>query len=280
MNSSDENAGKKSDSRGFKQLKLSHKPDFPEILNCVLGVSKSKTRTYLGLLRNQNADIRTLADVLDRSPNTIREQLSTLQEKGLVIRDTRITEEGRYYTYQAVTPDEVKPVLNNVVTYWTAYGSKVIDNLGKDSTAEPLMERSAPAATASTPNGPLPILSEEPASFRNIVTCVFGLPAPVMKLYLRLLDYPRSTAQELAEVQNFARSTVAGRLNDLQDRGLARPAGREITTSNRMAYEYIPRPINEVKERMVKQLNNKWLEYIQQRIKNFDESDLSPVDYR
>jgi predicted transcriptional regulator len=286
MHDFDENADTTSDPRGFQQLMLSHEPDLLEILNCVLNITNSQIRTYLALLRNQNADIDTLADELGRSGNTVREHLAVLQENQLVIRDARIMEDGRYYTYEAVTPDEAKPTLHKVVKHWIAHVSDRIDSLKENPTGDPIQYRSG-AATVSDNTTDLDnftagsatrkILHDETPSLRSISTCVFGLSGPLLKLYLALLKHPRSTAQELAEVQDYARSTVAGRLNDLQDWGLARPAGREIETGNRMAYEYIPRPLDEVKTAMKTQLHKEWNEHTHDCIEEFD---LSSVDYR
>jgi predicted transcriptional regulator len=271
MDDSDESADMESDIHGFQPLVLSHRPDFREILTCVLNISKSEARTYEALLRQQNADVNTLADELDRSANTVREQLSALQEKRLVIRDTRITEEGRYYTYEALAPTEAKQMLHEVIDQWVIYVSNRIDDLGGNPLGDPITYRSA-AASDSTATVPQQLLHGERPSLQNIATCVFGLKGPVLKQYLALLDHPGSTARELAEAQDLARSTVSGRLNVLQDRGLACPVGREIENSARIAYEYVPRPLDEVTTAMKDQLEGEWAEHVQQTVDEFYES--------
>jgi len=280
MHDPTDNTDMRPNSREFQQLRLSNEPDLPEILDCVLNITKSQTRTYLALFRNQDSDIRTLADELNRSGNTVREYMTILQEKGLVIRDERITEDGRYYTYEALSQDTAISVLHKSLTHWVAYVTKRIDHLAENTIPDQPMYRSA-TATASMSNGNQQISTEETSdempSRQCIMSCVFGLRDPLLELYLLLLNHPRSTAQELAGIRDFARSTIAGRLNDLQDRGLARPAGREVETGNHMAYEYIPRPLDEVKSTMKNQLRENWLEHARDCI---DEFDLSSVDYR
>jgi predicted transcriptional regulator len=278
MDDSDESTDMESDIRGFQPLMLSHRPDFREILSCVLNVSKSEVRTYEALLRQQNADVSTLADELDRSVNTVREQLWTLQEKQLVIRDTRITKQGRHYTYEPIAPAEAKQMLHETIEQWAIYVSNRIDDLADNPMGDPITYRSA-AASDSTATVPQQLLHGERPSLRDIATCVFGLKGPVLKQYLALLDHPGSTARELAEAQDLARSTVSGRLNVLQDRGLACPVAREIENSTRIAYEYVPRPLDEVKTAMrdrldgeKNQLEGEWTEYAKQTVDEFYES--------
>jgi predicted transcriptional regulator len=278
MADSDGSTDMKTDIRGFQPLVLSHRPDFQEILTCVLNISKSEARTYEALLRQQNADVNTLADKLDRSANTVREQLSALQEKRLVIRDTRITEQGRYYTYEALAPTEAKQMLHEVIEQWAIYVSNRLDDLADNPMGDPITYRSA-TASDSTATVPQQLLHGEHPSLRDIATYVFGLKGPVLKQYLALLDYPGSTARELAEAQDLARSTVSGRLNVLQERGLACPVGREIENSARIAYEYVPRPLDEVKSAMKNQLDGEknqlegeWTEHAKQTVDEFYES--------
>lgn len=285
MNRSD----RQTDSNDFQPLQLSHEPSFPNILESVLGVSKTEVRTYRALLRHQNVGVKTLGEELERSVNTVREQLTVLCENQLATRDTRVAKQGRHYTYQATSPAEAKPMLHDVVDYWIAHVSHRIDVFDSDPSGTAIMFRSASfesgwdedtteSSVSLAKDSHHQILHGVRPSLKDIVTCVFGLSAPVIKLYLSLTEYPRSTAQELAETESLARSTVAGRLNTLQRRGLAYPAGRE--TGGHMAYEYIPRPLDGVKNAMTTQLEGEWADYAHRRIDEFDRSDLSGVDDR
>lgn len=239
------------DSRGFQNFDLSHEPDLPDILNCVLDVSKSEVRTFLILLSQQNADVRTLANDLDRSENTVRENLNVLVEEGLVVRDRRVTKQGRFHMYQAPSLAEMKSLLHDAVDRWVGEASDCVASLEEYPTDDP--------------------------SLRTVAKVVFGFERPLMECYIGLLTNPRCTARELAVVQDLARSTVSGRLNDLQDRGLACPVGREIPVSTRIAYEYVPRPLDEVKTAMDEQLRKEWAEFAHKAINEFD---LATVDYR
>jgi predicted transcriptional regulator len=232
------------DSSGFQDFTLSHEPDLLMILKSVMSVTKSEARTYIILLHQQNADVQTLADELDRSPNTVREQLDVLREKRLITRDTRIAKRGKYYTYQAPSLAEAKSMLHDAVDRWVVNASDCVDCLEDYPT-----------------DGPL--------SLRTVTKVAFGFERPVMECYLALLEHPRCTARELAKIRNLARSTVSGRLNVLQDRGLTRPTAREIGTGTRIAYEYVPRPLDEVKEAMKEQLQEGWIEYAHRCIDEF-----------
>jgi predicted transcriptional regulator len=265
MNGSNEHIGPETDSRGFQQLSLSHSPDFAEVLMCVLDVPESEARTYLALSQHQSADVYTLAEELDRSSNRVREHLSLLEEKELTARDTRITKQGKHYTYQVLPTTNMRSTLHALIKDWNGYVSDRINSLGEHPIDEPFKYRavSATASMAITPSEDY----GDTLSVRNIMTGMFGLELPLMKLYLALLGHPGSTAPELAEIQNFARSTVSGRLNDLQDRGLACPAPREIDGT--MAYEYVPRPLDEVQNAMHDQLEE-WIEHAHQSVEEFD----------
>src|SRR5699024_436006 len=236
---------------------------FPTILKSVLGVSKAEIRTYRALLRHQNVGVKALSEELNRSVNTVREQLTVLCENQLATRDTRVAKQGGHYTYQATSPAEAKPMLHTVIDYWMAHVSHRIGIFDSDPAGDAIMFRSASSesgwdeGSTESPVSPTKdshqqILHGTRPSLKDIVTCVFGLSAPVFKLYLSLTEHPKNTAQELAEIKSLARSTVAGRLNTLQSRGLAYPVGRE--TGGHMAYEYIPRPLDGMKNAMTTQL--------------------------
>lgn len=281
MRDSNEYTDTRPDFSSFGTFNLSYEPDLQELLNCVLGISKSETRTYFALLQNQDVDIQTLADVLDRAESTLREQVAALREARLVTRDTRVPESGLRHTYRAVPLDEVEPSLREAIAVWGLDAVRRIECLTDSSIDRSTESRSTTSDLSSSSTS-----TEEPSiaarelwdnelpSLRSISTCVFGIPYPELELYLVLLEYPRSTAQELAENQNFARTTVVGRLNALQDRGFARPAGRE-TESGSIAYEYIPRPLDEVKKAMIEQLHEEWIEYAQDCIDEFDASSVA-----
>ena len=254
--------------RAFRSLMLSYRPEFGEILTCVLNVSKSEARTYEALYRHQNVDVHTLANELNRSKNTVREQLSALQKKCLVARDTRITKQGRHYTYAPFPPSDSKEMLLETIKTWKIYVSNRIEHLADDPMGDAIRFRST-ATSDSTANVPKQLLHGEHPALQCIATCVFGMKGPVLKQYLHLLDHPENTAREIAAVQGLARSTVSSRLNILQDRGLACPVGREIETGTRMAYEYIPRPWEEVKPAMKDQLEKEWVEHVEKTVDDF-----------
>ena len=269
MDDLDEVSDMESDAHGFQPMALSYRPNFREILICILNVGESEVRTYEILLRKQSADVNTLAEEIDRSVNTVREQLSSLQDKWLVTRDTRVTKQGRHYTYEPVSPVESKQMLLETIKPWTVYVSNRIEHLTDNSVGDPMQFRHSTTASNSSANVPQQLLHGEHPSLHTIATYVFGMKGPVLKQYLVLLDHPGSTARELAQVQGLARSTVSGRLNALQKQGLACPVGREIETGARMAYEYTPRPWNEVKTEMKGQVNDDWSEHVEQTIGEF-----------
>lgn len=271
----------------FRDFALSYEPTFLEILEAVLNVSNAEARTYFAVSEHQNVDVSSLADEIDRAESTVRVQLAKLRETELVSRDIRVPERGTHHTYQARPLTEVRSILHEAVDRWVFDVVHRIEHLTEDMSDESF-DRRAEAATASTSDAvdvsafdasavARRALNDEIPSLRSVATCVFGFRYPELKLYLVLLDHPRSTAQELAEVQDLARPTVVGRLNALQDRGLAQPEARVTEIGNSIAYEYLPRPVDETKEAMIEQLHGEWIEYAHRCI---DDANLPPVEYR
>lgn len=285
MNESDEFTDAGTSSTHFQEFSLSYEPDFREILKGVLNVNKADARTYFALLQHQIADVGTVADEIGRSENTARRQLAKLRDAELVTRDTRVAKRGTHHTYQPLSLTQAKSMLNVAVDLWVLDAAFRIDHLTEDLTDES-SDRRGKATTDSTPDGfdgfdasdvARRALGDEIPSLRSVATCGFGFAYPELELYLVLLNHPRSTAQELATERDLARTTVVGRLNALQDRGLARPEPRETEVGNRIAYEYVPRPLDEVKEAMIEQLHEKWIAHAHDCI---DEFDPSSVEYR
>lgn len=269
----------------FQELKLSYEPDFPEMLNCVLNINKSRLRTYLGLLRLQTGGVAAIADEIDRSRSTARQQILPLREKGLVERDTRVQDEGLQHTYQVVPLPEVKSLLHESLNRWTNAAIRRIETLDGESESESIEYRSAAesvsedTSSVTTPESPEILqLGDELPSFRSVATCVFGFKYPEFESFLVLLDHPETTAEELAEIQGHAQTTAVTRLNALQDRGMVAPVARE-TEAGQIAYAYVPRPLDDLIPAMGEQFID-WDDYVHDRIDNFDESDLASVDYR
>lgn len=273
MTEPDEDAESGSDSR-FAPLQLSYEPNLPELLNCVYNIRKSEVRTLLTLNQHKNAGVHKLADEIDLAESTVREQVNTLREKELVTRDTRVEKQGTHHTYQAHSNLQGK--LRNDVNQWALRAIDRIRMLEKDSINDSQTLRST-AMPAPTSTDSQEVSQDDLPSLGNMAKWVFGLTKPEMKTYLVLLNNPRRTAEELAEVQDLARTTLVGRLNSLQERGLARPIAKETDVGNSIAYEYIPCPLDDAKEEMVGILEDEWVPHALNCVEEFD---FTSVDYR
>lgn len=284
MRNSSEQNDTKPGSQEFEEIRLSHTSDEPEILDAVLGVSRSATETYFTLLRNQPTPVGPLITLLNRSETGVRDDLSALEDDGLVTEDRRVAEEGRHYTYHALPLEDLKSMLNECIDVFDIHVDSRIDELRESPDGEPLMMRSTASDSSSSSLSLSPVemtndsqhpLDGKSISLRSIATAVFGMDKPVLVTYLILLDHPRSTAAELAEIQNLVRGTASIRLNELQKLGLAHPAARY--TGGSPAYEYVPRPFGEVQDAMHEQLDN-WVEDAYHSVRELDRSSVGGDD--
>src|SRR5699024_23639 len=174
--------------------------------------------------------------------------------------------------------EDTKRVLLDALDLFDIHIDSRIDGLRDDPEEMKLQFRSAASRSSaestevhSTVNV-RHILEGRTISLRTIATSVFGISQPVILAYLALVDNPRSSATELGEAQDLSRGTVTTRLNKLQERGLAYPLARP--TAGSPAYEYVPRPFDEVQAAMHEQLDE-WVDHADQIIRDFDQSSVN-----
>lgn len=261
----------------FEQIKLENRPDLPEIMDAVMGVGRESTIVYFTLLRNQGVPVKELSDLIDYSDSWIREKLALLEAHGLVEVDKRVGKEGKHFAYYPLPLEDTKRVLLDALDFFDIHVNSRIDGLRDDPEEMELQFRSA-ASRSSSESAEVQsvnvrhILDGRSISFRTIATSVFGISHPELLAYFALLDNPRSSAADLGEIQNLSRGTVTTRLNKLQERGLAYPLARP--TSGSPAYEYVPRPFDEVQSVMHEELDE-WVDHADQIIRDFDQSSAS-----
>jgi predicted transcriptional regulator len=115
------------------------------------------------------------------------------------------------------------------------------------------------------------MLDEQPG-FEDIMACVFGLQEHEVRTYLRLLDTPGSTVEELADVLDRDRSNVNRSLSTLREKGLAERERRLLDGGGHI-YQYGATPLPEARELMHETLDE-WCAYVHDRIDELGEDDL------
>ncbi len=114
------------------------------------------------------------------------------------------------------------------------------------------------------------MLGEEP-SFRDVLTCVFGIQRHEARTYQTLLDSPGSTVEELADELDRDRSNVNRSLSTLREKGLAERQ-RRLLDGGGHVYQYSATPLTEARDLMHETLDA-WAEYVHERIDDFGEGD-------
>ncbi len=106
--------------------------------------------------------------------------------------------------------------------------------------------------------------------FTVVMSCVFGVNEHVTRTYIRLLDQPGSTVEELADALDRDRSNVNRALTTLLDLGLA-TRERRLLDSGGYIYQYKAVPLPEAKE-MLKEGLDVWAEQVHGVIEGFEEN--------
>ncbi len=105
--------------------------------------------------------------------------------------------------------------------------------------------------------------------FTVVMSCVFGVNEHVTRTYIRLLDQPGSTVEELADALDRDRSNVNRALTTLLDLGLA-TRERRLLDSGGYVYQYKAVSLPEAKE-MLKEGLDAWAEQVHDVIEEFEE---------
>lgn len=113
----------------------------------------------------------------------------------------------------------------------------------------------------------LALLEDEELDFREILSCVFQLAEYEIKVYLELLDTPGSTADELADNLDRARSNAQRPLATLREKGFV-TRERRLMDEGGHIYQYTATPLPEVKQMLHRSLDA-WTETCHEEIDNF-----------
>lgn len=111
------------------------------------------------------------------------------------------------------------------------------------------------------------MLDDEEPDFEEIMSCVFQLTDYEIKAYLALRDAPGSTAAELADDLDRARSNAQRPLSTLREKGLAERE-RRLMDGGGHVYQYTATPLPEVKTMLHESLNV-WTDTCHNAIDNF-----------
>lgn len=112
------------------------------------------------------------------------------------------------------------------------------------------------------------LMEQSNPSFRNVLSCVFGIEDHETRTYLTLLDHPGSTIEELATALDRDRSTVNRSLSTLRERGLVR-RDRRLLNGGGYVYQYTAVSLPEAKEMLHEALDT-WTETVHETIDGFD----------
>lgn len=104
--------------------------------------------------------------------------------------------------------------------------------------------------------------------FEAVMSCVFGIQEHETRSYLTLLDYPGSTAEELAGELDRDRSNVNRSLTALLEKGLVERE-RRLLDPGGYVYQYTAVPLPEAKELLHEALDA-WAENVHDVIEAFD----------
>jgi Predicted transcriptional regulator len=117
------------------------------------------------------------------------------------------------------------------------------------------------------------MVDEEP-SFRDVLTCVFGVQRHEARTYQVLLETPGSTVEELADELERDRSNVNRSLSTLREKELAERR-RRLLDGGGHVYQYSATPLDEARDLMHETLDA-WADYVHERVDEFGEEEMSP----
>ncbi|WP_284012653.1 helix-turn-helix domain-containing protein [Halobaculum litoreum] len=115
------------------------------------------------------------------------------------------------------------------------------------------------------------LIHTEDPSFGHVMACVFGIQEHESRTYLRLLENPGSTVEELADVLDRDRSNVNRSLTTLLEKGLAERE-RRLLDPGGYVYQYTATPLPEAKELLHEALD-KWAETVHGVIEAFGDDE-------
>mgnify|MGYP000577928362 CR=1 FL=1 len=107
-------------------------------------------------------------------------------------------------------------------------------------------------------------------SFGHVLACVFGIQEHESRTYLRLLDNPGSTVEELSNVLERDRSNVNRSLTTLLEKGLVERE-RRLLDPGGYVYQYTATPLPEAKELLHDALDE-WVETVHGVIEEFGDA--------
>jgi predicted transcriptional regulator len=116
------------------------------------------------------------------------------------------------------------------------------------------------------------MVDEEP-SFRDVLTCVFGIQHHEARTYQVLLETPGSTVEELADELDRDRSNVNRSLSTLREKELAERR-RRLLDGGGHVYQYSATPLDEARELMHETLDA-WADYVHERVDEFGADETS-----
>lgn len=111
------------------------------------------------------------------------------------------------------------------------------------------------------------LIDTQDPSFGHVMACVFGIQEHESRTYLRLLENPGSTVEELADVLERDRSNVNRSLTTLLEKGLAERE-RRLLDPGGYVYQYTAKPLPEAKALLHDALDE-WAETVHGVIEEF-----------
>lgn len=115
------------------------------------------------------------------------------------------------------------------------------------------------------------LIDTQDPSFGHVMACVFGIQEHESRTYLRLLENPGSTVEELADVLDRDRSNVNRSLTTLLEKGLAERE-RRLLDPGGYVYQYTATPLPEAKELLHESLDE-WAETVHGVIEEFGDEE-------
>ena len=115
------------------------------------------------------------------------------------------------------------------------------------------------------------LIETDDPSFQHVMACVFGIQEHESRTYLRLLENPGSTVEELAGVLDRDRSNVNRSLTTLLDKRLAERE-RRLLDPGGYVYQYTATPLPRAKE-MLHAALDEWVDAVHGRIDEFGDDD-------
>ncbi len=89
------------------------------VLECFYGINESDVEIYRILLTEGEKKIEEISLIAGKSENTTYKSLQKLMLAGIVIREKRLIRGGGYYyTYKAVSPDDVADEMKRTLDSW------------------------------------------------------------------------------------------------------------------------------------------------------------------